>query len=134
MTAMARILCHSVPFGDGVNAVAEHSAQISNLLMESVLARVRRVFTFEEQRMPARHAHILAVTIALAHPRIAVTKEEAREGMTHTRLRSVFLEKRRAAWALPVCAPLARKDTIVDAMTERGAGQSLKDSSHKHGG
>ncbi|MBA3440879.1 MAG: hypothetical protein H0T92_13520 [Pyrinomonadaceae bacterium] len=134
MAAVARILYQSVPFGYGMNPVPEHSAQVPNLFMESVPAGVWRVLSLEEQRMPARHAHIFTVTIAGTHPRIVVTKEEARQGMTHPRLRSVFLEKRCAARALPMCAPLACKDAIVNAMTERGAGQSLKESSHEHGG
>ena len=134
MAAVACIFCQSVPFGYGVNAMAEEPAQIPNLLMEGVLASVWRKLGLEEQRMPARLAHILTVAIAGTHPCIAMTKEEAREGMTHPCLRSVFLEKFRAAWAEPVCAPLARKDTIVDSMTERAAGQSLNEASHEHGG
>jgi hypothetical protein len=84
VTTAARVLRSARALGDAMYVMSEHTAEISYALLETVTAGIRVGIRSEEQRMPALHAGVLHMSVALTHGRIRVVTEKAGKRMSDT--------------------------------------------------
>jgi len=123
MPAETRILFESVARRHVPHAVAEQSAEVSDLLLERRCRRVRIVRGVEQEGMPALRAHVFVAPVAVGELLVIVLPEKARQRMTDARSRPVFRQIVRSTPAPPPLALSPFESMVINVMSPNEARQ-----------
>jgi hypothetical protein len=127
MTASAGVFGEPLPGGDGVDAVAEEIAEISDLLFEQRLAGIRVFADFEQQWMATLPAHVFVVPVPLRNPRVHMPEDKTRHCMRNTRL--TLIEIIDSAHTVARCATHFEECKVVYTVSKQSTCQIRHDVS-----
>jgi len=122
VAATARVLGPAVALRDGMHPVAEQPAEIAHALVEDAAVRIRIVPHGKQQRVPAAHARVFGVAMALRDSLVGVLHEKTPKGVSHVHHAPVVAQHRTAAARAGAIAAFVH--LVLHRMTPDGAQQS----------
>ena len=114
VAAVARVLDEAVARGDCRDAVAEKTAGVADFLREPLAARKLVGSGWEDEGMPATHAHVLVHAVSIRQTHVSVMPEEAGQRMADVGGRAGLLEVLGAASTSPRTPVEPPKLLVID--------------------
>jgi hypothetical protein len=120
MPAVTGMFDKPVAPGHDHGAMSKQAAQIANLFSESIRVPIGIAAVWVDERVPALDAHVFPASVTVGQLRVGVLSEEARQGVTDARQRSVAGEVA-GATSTSMGSGVRDEDVIVNVMTPERA-------------